>query len=146
MQTESSPSNNQAPPCNDIIPHSKMFGFKLVGDNLDISVIARYLRAEKHCNQSMHFFHSYAVLDRIAMGNLSIELPATCNPRPLDMALSLLPTEENDSNILSNFATLISRVLVTHIPFFQFAFSDVVVWHIHHKHYKEMSSKSKVVS
>ena len=112
MQTESSPSNNQAPPCNDIIPHSKMFGFKLVGDNLDISVNARYLRAEKHCNQSMHFFHSYAVLDRIAMGNLSIGLPATCNPRPLDMALSLLPTEENDSvtslHLSAEFLLLIS--------------------------------------
>ena len=37
-----------------------------------------------------------------------------------------------------------ARKLATHMPFFQFACSDVT-WHKEHKYYKEMSSKSDVV-
>ena len=121
-------------------------GYKLVGDNIDITVNARYLRSEGHRDQSLHFFNSFAVLDRVNLGSLPIELPATCNPSPLNMAQSLLPSKENDANLLNNIAILVSRVLITHMPFFQFAFLDVVTWHIQHKFYKEMSSKSNVVS
>lgn len=62
------------------------------------------------------------------------------------MALAMLPSQEHDATLHNNIATLISRVLVTHMQFFQFAFSDVTTWHIHHKYYKEMSLKSDVVS
>ena len=119
-----------------------MFGYKLVGDNLDITVNARYLRSDQFQNQSLHFFLSFAILDRVNMGGLSNHLPATCNNSPLNIALELLPSVENDANLFKNIAILISRVLVTHIPLFQFAFSDVTTWHIQHKFYKEMSKKS----
>ena len=115
----------------------------LVGDNIDITVNARYLRTEKHHNQSLHFFHSYAVRDRIDMGSLSLDLPATCNPSPVRIALALLPSKDDDTSLLSNIAILISRVLITYMPFFAFAFSDAVTWHICHRFYKEMSSTSE---
>lgn len=123
-----------------------VLGYKLVGDNLDVTVNARYMRSEGHQNHSLHFFHSFAVLDRVNFGGLSNHLPTTCNTSPLQMALTLLPSVENDTSLLNNIATHISRVLVTHMPFFQFAFSDVTTWHIQHKFYREMSKKSEVVS
>ena len=123
-----------------------VFGYKLVGDNLDITINARYIRSDGHQNLSQHFFHSFAVLDRIDLCGLSNHLPATCNNSPLHMALSLLPSAGNYMNILKNIATHISRVVVTHMSFFQFSFSDATTWHIQHKFYKEMSKKSEVVS
>ena len=122
------------------------FGYKLVGDNLDMSINARYIQSEGHQNQSCHFFHSLAVLDRINFSALSTHLQPTCNNSPLNMALSLVPSTEDDVNLLQNIATYISRVLVTYMSFFKFTFSDVTTWHIQHKFYKEMSKKSEVVS
>ena len=122
-----------------------VFAYKLVGDNIDITVTARYMRPELQ-NQSLHYFYSFAILDRVNLSGFSNHFPATCTDSPLNTALSLLPSVENDEKLLHNIAILISRVLVTHMPFFQFAFNDVTTWHIHHKFYKEMSKKSEVVS
>lgn len=119
------------------------FGYKLVGDNIDFTINAWYMRSDGHQNQSLHFFHSFAVQDRINFSALSIHLRATCNN---SMALSLVPSMQNDMNLLHNIATRVSRVLVTYMSFFQFAFSDVTTWHIQHKYYQEMRRKSEVVS
>ena len=39
--------------------------YKLVGDNIDKNVRPRFMRIKQHRSQSLHFFHSFAVLDRI---------------------------------------------------------------------------------
>ena len=62
------------------------------------------------------------------------------------MALFLLPSKECDSSLTSDLSVLVSQMMVSHIPYFQFAFSDIVTWHMEHEHYKEMSEKSEVVS
>ena len=49
-------------------------GFKLVGDNIDKNVRASY-QCIFHTTQSLHYFHSYAVLDSIDFSGLSDELP-----------------------------------------------------------------------
>ena len=100
-------------------------GYKLVGDNLDIAINTRYMRSDGHQNQSLHFFNSLAVLDRVDFGASSTHFQATCNNSPLNMALSLVPSIDNDTKILHNIPTYISRVIITHMNFFQFAFSDV---------------------
>ena len=123
-----------------------MLGYKLVGDNLDVSVNTRYMRSVEHHNQSFHFFHSFAVLDRINFSKVPSCFPHTCNNSPEQMALSLLPNVENDLHLISNVAVLISRILVAYMPFFGFAFSDCAIWHLQHAFYKQMSSKSEVVS
>ena len=104
------------------------------------------MRVEDYRDQSLHFFHSCAVLDRLIYDSLPLELPVTSNLSPMTMAQSLLPSEESDASLLNNIAILISRILVTHMHFFQFTFSDVATWHIQHRYYREMSSKSTVVS
>ena len=52
----------QLQPRESNIRGNGVFGYKLVGDNIDISVNARYMRAQGYSNQSLHFFHSYAGL------------------------------------------------------------------------------------
>lgn len=42
----------------------------------------------------------------------------------MNITLSLLPSQEHDANLRNNIAILVSRVLATRMPFFQFVFSD----------------------
>ena len=60
-----------------------------------------YMRSEGHHNQTLHFFHSYVVQDRVNLGRLSTHLPATCNRSPQHMAL---PSAENEAKLLNNIA------------------------------------------
>ena len=87
------------------------------------------------------------MLNRICLQNpLTRERPSSCLP-PLNMvAKSLLLTVGNDDALVSNIKILMSRVLVETLPFFNNAFSDLIVKTIYHKYYSEMSSKSNIVS
>ena len=120
--------------------------FKLVGDNLDKSVKARYMRLGGSRNQSLHYFHSFAVLYRVDFSGLPGVHPQLCLNNPSKRAISLLPSTADDKALKELFVTHVSRILVTHMPFFKLAFEDVVEWHIQHQYYAEMSVKSEVVS
>ena len=116
-------------------------GFKIVGDNLDLTIHPRNQTIQNQ-TKSLHYFHSYAVQDRI---NLSGFSNICSNIAPFSMNLhSLLPSNEDKEALVSNFAVLIARILVKHVPAFS-VFSDVVPQHITHEYYAEMSAKSKVV-
>ena len=82
---------------------------------------------------------------RINLNNLPIIEPDSCLNSPHNIALQLLPNKECDIKLIDNLAMLVSRVML-HIPYFEFAFTDVVTRHITHEHYEEMSQKSVVVS
>lgn len=45
--------------------HAPPLDYKLIGDNLDKNIQARYIRLESHQNKSLHLFHLCAVRDRI---------------------------------------------------------------------------------
>ena len=62
------------------------------------------------------------------------------------MAKSLLPSPDDDDILIRNIKILFSRILVETLPFFKVAFLDIIVKHISHNRYTEMSSKSVVVS
>jgi L1 cell adhesion molecule like protein len=117
---------------------------KLCGENLDKTVKTRYMRLDKG-NLSLHYFHAYAVLDRIDLSGVSDSLVASCLPSPEKIATSLLPSKLDDQTLKHHFAILVSRVLATHIKFFSFGFDDVVQWHIQHVFSKQMAEKSVVV-
>lgn len=125
------------------------FGYKLVGDNIDFTVNARYMRTDGRGNQSLHYFHCYAILDRIDFSKFSFKSPIvhlTPSPSDLDLMTStLLPSTVDDKAMSRNVATLISRLLATHTTYFKHACSDVVTWHIRHEYCKEMGKKSQVV-
>lgn len=134
------PSIPQAP----VVP-AQISGFKLVGDNIDFGIKARYMRSNQYSNHSRHYFHSFAVQNRIDLSDYSDTYPHSCLDQPKRRAESLLPSSADDAAILNNIATLVSRVLAEHMPFFKQTFEDVTNWHIKHKYYEEMSSKSVVV-
>ncbi len=119
--------------------------FKLVGDNIDKTINPRYMRADSK-SRSLHYFHAYAVRDRIDTTGLNCQLAPTCLPSPAIVAQSLLPSTENDKAIFCNLKILFSRILVETLPFFKTAFSDLVVHRIIHRRSEEMSTKSIVVS
>ena len=85
-------------------------GFKLVGDNIDKNVRASYQRIG-HTTQSLHYFHSYALLDRIDFSGLSDEPP----PPSIVDPLTFLPLEEDISLVESDIVTLISRKVILYI-------------------------------
>ena len=138
-----SPSRH-APPVQPA--HSHHLGYKLVGDNIDKGVKARYMRIEGRHNHSFHYFHSFAVQSRIDFSHLPDQHPDTCFNSPYQLALSMLPSADDDRSLRDLFVTHVSRILCTHMPFFKFAFEDVVEWHIQHEYYDQMSTKSQVVS
>ena len=79
---------------------SKWKGFKIVGDNLDKN-FRRTFQTIDYQTVSHHFFHSYAVLDRIDLSGLS-DLP----PSGVIDVMKLLEDEMEFRNI---FTVLISR-------------------------------------
>ena len=123
-----------------------LLGYKLVGDNIDKGVKARYMRADEHRGQSLHYFHSFAVQNRIDFSSYSDVLPATCLDSCERRAKQLLPSKDDDSCLRNNLTILVSRILVDNMSFFRHTFDGVVTWHIEHQYYSEMSTKSVVVS
>ena len=132
-----------APPVA-LLPMSPPAGFKLVGDNIDKQVSPRFMRVDKQ-STSLHYFHTFAVQDRIYLSHVSDSPRSPPTISPKEIAKVLLPTKKDDQMLRMNFATCISRILVTHMPAMKLAYEGAVDWHIPHAHEKEMSKKSTVV-
>lgn len=120
-------------------------GYRICGDNIDKTVRPRYMRSDKK-NVSLHYFHSYAVQNRVDASNLSDSPVDMSTFTPKGIASTIIPSLDDDRILRENIAVLISRVLVTHLNFFSFSFNDVVDWHIEHQFSSQMSQKSTVVS
>ena len=63
-------------------------GYKIVFDNIDKNVAPRFMRNE-HQIRSLHYFHSYAVKDRLDFSNLSSQRPTNIN------VFGVIPDEED---------------------------------------------------
>lgn len=122
------------------------FSFKIIIDNLDMSVKSRFMRVDIYRNKSLHYVNSYAVLGRINFTELPDVHPHTCSNSPDKNALLLLPSADDDKSIRSLFMTHVARVLVSNMKYFKFSFDEIVDWHIKHSYHKEMSARSTVVS
>ena len=70
------------------------------------------MRYGQNKTDSIHYFHSYAVADRINFSDLSETAPLLPNVSDEQLAISLLPSVEEDMAIHNNFATLVARALV----------------------------------
>ena len=80
-------------------------GFKLVGDNIDKSIKARYVfRSDKHRNQSLHYFHPFAMKNRKDFSHLLDIHPQSCANSPHNIVLSLLPSADDDRILRKNLA------------------------------------------
>ena len=123
--------------CNPIL-------YQICGDNIDKGIKQRFMRVGQDKPDSVHYFHSYAVADRVNFWELGEEV----YPTQLDknqVALSLLPTPEDDEALRSNLLSIISRILFENMKLFTISFDGVVEWHISHEFDEEMAKKSVVV-
>lgn len=119
--------------------------FHICGDNIDHTMKQRYMRVGKTRPDEIHYFHSYAVSNRINFSGLSERVVLTLAQVPEQVALSLLPIPEDDKANRNNMCTLIFRIMYENMEFARLTFDGVMNWHITHDLYK-MSRKSVVVS
>ena len=134
--------DDPSPPCRE--EANKWTGFKIVGDNLDKTVRPRYMRLDRQ-TESLHYFHSFAVKNRVDFRSLSDIPPNQCQHPNRDLLAKLLPSTNDIQTMHSLFGVHITRILVEHLPFMK-PFADVVSWHIPHEFSSEMAQKSEVVS
>ena len=99
-------TTSEAPQDEPLSIRSSWFGFKLVGDNVDKGTKASFQRAETHENAPFHYFHSYAVKDRLDLSQCSDEPPTV--PEVIK-AESILPTWSEFDSIKEDFTILLSR-------------------------------------
>ena len=136
-------SNNLSPEKSQNEPGSEPSvcpGVKLVLDNIDSTVKPRYQRLDSQ-NKSLHYVQVYAVRDRINFSQLS-----NSPPPPGRSVYDILPTTSDYQMLKDNFAILVSRILVEHIPYFKDDFKGLVPRHIQHPYSAEMAKQSEVVS
>ena len=76
-QSESTITDNPSDddPGTDVHPDDEWFGYKFLGDNVDGKVIPRFMRSDNR-SKGFHYFHQYAVRDRVDMSHLSEEPPS----------------------------------------------------------------------
>ena len=66
--------------------------FKIVIDNVDMTVKSRYMRVDDYRNKSLHYVNSYAVQSRVDFSHLPDVYPHTCSNTDKKNALLLLPS------------------------------------------------------
>ena len=129
------------PDCEPLPRDDTSATFKLVGDNIDKTIKPRDMRID-HQTQSLHYFHSFAVKDRVNFSSLPNTI-SLINPPEIDLQC-FLPTADDQLVLEENLCVLISRMVVQYIPFFRRCTSKVKQ-HIDHPYSKEMARKSTVV-
>ncbi|KAL5515765.1 hypothetical protein EMCRGX_G000981 [Ephydatia muelleri] len=110
-------------------------GFRLVGDNIDKNVKPRDMRINSQTS-SLHYFHAYAVKDRISFKHLSADATMIF-PQDIDFNV-FYPSVEDNFQLVSNFETLVTRMFVQHIPGLQ-SLSAMANHHIEHQYSKNMA-------
>ena len=94
----------------------KRKGYRLCGDNIDKNIHNRHLRSDRR-NQSVYFFHVYAVENRIEVSHLS----DMSMPRPISdldrISYEVLPKTSDDLAMRNTISILISRVLCKYLDF-----------------------------
>ena len=78
-------------------------GFKLIGDNIDKNIYRSFQRLN-YGTKPLHYFHSFALLDRADFSGLSDEPPK----RDIDFN-TVLPTSDDIVHLRKSFVILITR-------------------------------------
>ena len=98
-----------------------------------------------HQLQSMHYFHSFATLDRVDFSGLSTERVAKI---PSDiMAIpssAILPNAADCMNLRSNYVVTVARIVAERLPYFNFLLPCLP--RSSHQYSKNMCQKSETVS
>ena len=79
-------------------------GFKIIGDNIDQNVHPSFQRLGSQ-TKSLHYFHSYALIDRIDFSNLSDASPVG----KINIEETCLTSNAEIEQIKSHLVILVSR-------------------------------------
>ena len=120
-------------------------GFKIVGDNIDKNVQPRFMRIDSR-TRSLHYFHCYAVQDRVDSSSFSDSLPQPATFPASEIYRHVIPSTEDYEILNHNLAVHVSRILFSHMSFFHDKFKGAAIKHILHSHSAEMAKKSAIVS
>eukprot|EP00731_Ephydatia_muelleri_P025385 Em0017g468a len=121
--------------------NEEWYGFRLVGDNVDKNVKPRDMRLNSQTT-SLHYFHTYAVKDRIWFSHLSTD-PIEIVQDSINFEM-FYPTVGDNTQLVSNLETLVARMFVQRVPGLQ-SLSAEATPHIKHLYSKQMALKSEVV-
>jgi len=80
-----------------------LFGFTIVGDNIDKNFRPSYQRQDRQ-TKSVHYFHSYAAKNRVDISTLSDARPAAVLSADV-----ILPNKSDVEKLLNDFEILTSR-------------------------------------
>ena len=116
--------------------------YQIIGDNVDMHIKTKH-QSTSSPNKSIHWFHMYAVKDRVVAPNLLDEKPI--GPAEKLQPGEFLPSAKDNQDLLHDFIPLFARVVVDEIPAFKKAFKDVVVRHIPHEYSEIVAQKSEQV-
>ena len=83
-------------------------GFKLVGDNIDKNIRPSFQRSNRQ-TKSLHYFHSFAVKDRVNLQSLSDVTPTNPN---IDYS-KLLPSAADITQFTNDAEILVARYVFT---------------------------------
>lgn len=115
--------------------------YRIVGDNVDVRLHPRHQTLTRR-DQDHHWFHMYAIKDRVVGLHLADDRPIT---EIAKLPLSAFLLNMKDCRCLHReFTILMARVLVKYLPCFLFL-QAVVPDHIPHQFSDVMNKKSETV-
>ena len=94
--TSDEPSHMQQPFC--------AVGYAVIGDNIDKNVRPSYQRQDR-TTQSLHYFHSYSLKNRINIFEMSDRRPSSIDISPTN----ILPSQLDITMMIKEYGVLISR-------------------------------------
>ncbi len=113
-----------------------------MGDNLDKHIKPRYMRSD-HQAKSIHYFHSYATLNRI---DVSAANAKELKTDVKQLAIStFLPSAADCAILKETYTILVARVIVCEFPFLHHL-KKCVPQHIKHQYSERMKQKLVTVS
>jgi L1 cell adhesion molecule like protein len=116
--------------------HQK-FGYKIIGDNIDKNVNPRF-QTLANPTKSLHYFHAYAVKDRIDISELT-DIPPSV-PNQVDIN-TILPSVQSNANLKAVFEVLVSRWVYMHTRYMTFVYT-YINWLLYHAWYLLKSVRS----
>ena len=110
------------------LSHIFMFSCRIVGDNWDLEVKARY-QTKSQTNKSFHYFHAYAVKDRVVANGMDNKEPQ----KSIDeIEMQFLPMPEVQEAIASDLTSIIPRVILKYLKPYS-KFKGASIYHIPHQ-------------
>ena len=81
--------------------HHSPTSYKIIGDNVDKNIVPRYIRSDNKV-KSLHYYHSYAVKDRINTDSFGDVQPISNSQSHYTVVKSLLPSPSDDATLVQS--------------------------------------------